>query len=93
MPKKATVTGHDPRPYNGEPASFNKPVESELDPSSNLREIIRMNANVCRLANDLAAAKEEAKLAKEAWEVASQELQSFVAELGREYPLFEQRGA
>jgi hypothetical protein len=89
MPKKSAVAVPDEIDHirdNGEPAD-------ELDPDLNLRKIITMNANVCRLANEMAGAKEEAKLAKEAWEVASQELQSFVAELGREYPLFERRGA
>jgi hypothetical protein len=97
MPKKH----HDPFPAN----TNGEPIDPELqaahdamvapgpppDLEREMAHIVALNRDVRRLEDKLTAAKERAKEAKEAWEVASKELQDQITELGREYPLFERR--
>jgi len=61
----------------------------DFDGRHELLKIVSKNASVLELGTKYDGAKEIAKKAKEVWEVASQELQEMIAELGREYPLFE----
>jgi hypothetical protein len=69
----------------------------DFDPEANMRRIISLNAKVAKLREKHETAKralketleqERATKAKEAFNVAVTELDDFLAEMGREYPLF-----
>jgi hypothetical protein len=69
----------------------------DFDPDLNMRKIIALNAKVAKLRERHETAKralketpeaEKAQRAKEAYNVAASELEDFLAEMGREYPLF-----
>lgn len=61
-------------------------VDTAFDVDLEVRKIVARNAEVARLEIKMMAAKDHQKSCKEAWDVASKELQTMISELGREYP-------
>jgi hypothetical protein len=87
MPKAQTAAPLDPS--EAQPIAGAIDIDADLE----LRKIVEKNREVAGLSLKSDNAKERAKQAKEAWEIAAQELQDMIAELGREYPLFDRKGS